>query len=293
MMDVARDGRVLLASMHWRAEMYGAFITDKAQRDLGGLDFPLPDDISPDGRTLLFHEGGEGGGPNYTGYLQTMDGSPPLKLGEGECTGISRDGEWVVCFAPQQPNPLVLLPTKAGTSRTLPKDRLTHIFASWLPDGKHLVLLASEPGHAFRLYVQPLDGQPAHPISPEGITTFIPRVSPDGKWVAAKTYLDKIFAFPSEGGNPAEVPGIREGEIVAGWSQDSSSIYVADLGELPVHVYRVELASGKRELRMTVSPPDPSGVNFLGPILVTPDAKSYVYGLDRRLCNLYLVTGLK
>jgi len=293
MMDVAPDGRLLLASMHWRSEMYGASSGDKTERDLGGLDFPLPYDLSSDGRTLLFFEGGSGGGPNYTSYLQTMDGAPPLKLGGGSCTGISHDGEWVVCFAPQQPNPLVLIPTRAGTSRTLPKDQLTHTFAGWLPDGKRLFLLASEPGHAIRLYLQDIDGQPAHPISPEGITNMIPRLSPNGKWVAANNYLNKILVFPVDGGNPSEVPGIQEREIVAGWSQDSRAIYVADLGELPVHVYRVELASGKRELRMTLSPPDPTGVNYLGPILVAPDAKSYVYGLDRRLCNLYVVTGLK
>jgi serine/threonine protein kinase len=293
LMDVARDGRVLLGSMHWRTEMNGAFSSDSAQRDLGGLDFPVPDDISSDGRTLLFHEAGQAGGPNYTSYLQTMDGSPPLKLGEGQCTGMSRDGEWVVCSALQQPNPLVLLPTRAGTSRSLPKDQLIHIYTSWLPDGKRLLLSASEPGHTIRLYVQGLDGQPAHPISTEGITTFIPRVSPDGKWVAANNYLDKIFVFPVDGGNPAEVPGIQEGETVAGWSQDSRSIYVAYLGELPIQVYRVELATGRREPWKTLSPPDPTGVNYLGPIFVAPDAKSYVYNLDRRLSNLYVVTGLK
>jgi serine/threonine protein kinase len=293
MMDVARDGRVLLGSLHWRAEMYGAFSGDKAQRDLGGLDFPIPTDISADNRTILYYEAGSGGGQNYTSYLQTMDGSPPLKLGEGQCTGISSDREWVVCFPPQQPNPLVLIPTKAGTSRTLPKDQLTHIFASWLPDGKRLLLLASEPGHAIRLYMQGLDGQQPHPISPEGISTLIPRISPDGKWVATKTYLERIFIFPVDGGSPVEVPGIQEGEIVTGWSQDNRSIYVSDLSELPVHVYRVELASGKRELRMSLSPPDPTAVNQLAPILLSPDAKSYFYGFDRRLCNLYVVTGVK
>ena len=293
LMDVARDGRVLLGSMHWRAEMYGAFSGDKAQRDLGGLDFPVPTDISTDNRTILYYEEGSGGGLNYTSYLQTMDGSPPLKFGEGQCTGISSDREWLVCFSPQQPNPLFLVPTRAGTSRTLPKDQLTHTFASWLPDGKRLILLASEPGHSIRLYVQGLDGQPAHPISPEGIINLIPRLSPDGKWVAANNYLNKIFAFPVDGGNPVEIPAIQEGETVAGWSQDSHSIYVAAVGELPVPVYRVELTSGKRELQMTLSPPDPTGVNYLGPILVAPDAKSYFYGLDRRLCNLYLVTDLK
>lgn len=293
LMDVAPDGRVLLASMHWRSEMYGAFSGDKAQRDLGGLDFPVPTDISSDNRTILYYEAGSGGGPNYTSYLQTTDGSPPLKLGEGQCTGISNDGEWLVCFSPQQPNPLFLIPTRAGTPRTLPKDQLTHTFASWLRDGKRLLLMASEPGHGIRLYVQDIHGQPAHPISPEGITNLIPRLSPNGKWVAANNYLNQIFVFPVDGGNPLGVPGIQEREAIAGWSQDSRSIFVADLGALPIRVSRVELASGKRELQMTLSPPDPTGVHYLGPILVSPDAKFYFYGLDRRLCNLYVVTGLR
>jgi hypothetical protein len=55
----------------------------------------------------------------------------------------------------------------------------------------------------------------------------------------------------------------------------------------------VELTSGKRELRMNLSPPDLTAVNQIIPILVAPDAKSYFYGLDRRLCNLYVVTGVK
>jgi hypothetical protein len=42
-----------------------------------------------------------------------------------------------------------------------------------------------------------------------------------------------------------------------------------------------------------LSPPDPTGVNQLVPILVAPDAKAYFYGLDRRLCNLYVVSGVK
>ena len=199
----------------------------------------------------------------------------------------------MVCFPPQQPNPLVLVPTRAGTPRTLPKDQLTHTFAGWLPDGKRLFLLASEPGHGIRLYVQGLDGQPAQPISPEGINDMIPRLSPDGKWVAANVDLDKVFVFAVDGGSSAEVPKIQGRETVAGWSQDGRSIYVADLGALPIQVYVVEISTGKRALRMTLSPPDPTAVNFLGPIIVTPDAKSYVYGLDRRLSNLYVVTGLK
>jgi hypothetical protein len=40
-------------------------------------------------------------------------------------------------------------------------------------------------------------------------------------------------------------------------------------------------------------PPDPAGVEYVGPVLPTPDGKAYVYGYRRLLSDLYLVEGLK
>jgi hypothetical protein len=40
-------------------------------------------------------------------------------------------------------------------------------------------------------------------------------------------------------------------------------------------------------------PSDPAGVGLIGPILMTTDAKTYVYGYHRALSDLYLVEGLK
>jgi hypothetical protein len=34
-------------------------------------------------------------------------------------------------------------------------------------------------------------------------------------------------------------------------------------------------------------------VRQIGPIVMTPDGKSYIYGYHRTLSDLYLVTGLK
>jgi hypothetical protein len=40
-------------------------------------------------------------------------------------------------------------------------------------------------------------------------------------------------------------------------------------------------------------PSDPAGVERIGPIRMTPDGKTYVYGYHRTLADLYLVDGLK
>jgi hypothetical protein len=40
-------------------------------------------------------------------------------------------------------------------------------------------------------------------------------------------------------------------------------------------------------------PTDSAGITDIGPILITPDAKSYVYEYGRTLSDLYLVEGFK
>jgi hypothetical protein len=42
-----------------------------------------------------------------------------------------------------------------------------------------------------------------------------------------------------------------------------------------------------------IRPPDPSGVDQVGPMLIAPDETSYVYSYRRALDELYLATGLK
>jgi hypothetical protein len=62
---------------------------------------------------------------------------------------------------------------------------------------------------------------------------------------------------------------------------------------LPARVYLLDAGTGKRTLWKQLMPPDPSGVEYIGPMLPTPDGKTYVYGYRRLLSDLYLVEGLK
>jgi Tol biopolymer transport system component len=101
LLDVSRDGRLLVARSSWRREVVGVSAEAKEQ-DLSWLDYSYPADLSKDGRTLLFDEEGEGGGTwragrfFYTAYMRSTDGSPAVRLGEGSAVAISPDGRWVV-----------------------------------------------------------------------------------------------------------------------------------------------------------------------------------------------------
>ena len=70
-------------------------------------------------------------------------------------------------------------------------------------------------------------------------------------------------------------------------------IYFYKPGDLPAKVYRLDLSTGHKTLWKELMPSDSAGVSRIGPILITPDGKSCLYGYHRILSDLYLVEGLK
>jgi hypothetical protein len=95
------------------------------------------------------------------------------------------------------------------------------------------------------------------------------------------------------GGDSRQIAGFNQGEQPITWSTDGHSLYVYQPGELPAHVYRIDVRSGQRSLWKDLMPTDPAGVENIGPILLTPDAQTCVFGYHRNLADLYLVEGLK
>jgi dipeptidyl aminopeptidase/acylaminoacyl peptidase len=187
----------------------------------------------------------------------------------------------------------VLLPTGPGKPKPFTQDSINHVTGRWLPDGKRVVFLGNEAGHAPRLYVQELSESTARPITPEGIHSN-PVTSPDGQWVAVIGPDQKCYAYPTaDSGEPRPIPGVLPGELPTGWDTDGRALFVYLPGELPARVYRVEIGTGKRTLWKEVEPSDPAGIDSLRGLLLSRDTKSYAYGYIRLLSDLYLVDGLK
>jgi hypothetical protein len=118
-------------------------------------------------------------------------------------------------------------------------------------------------------------------------------ISPDGQWVAGTGPDQKGYLYPTAGGEPKLLNGMEPGDIPINFSTDGHSVFLYRTGEVPAKVYRVELASGKKTVWKEIAPLDPTGVSTIGPILITPDGKTYVYGFHRTVGDLYLVDGLK
>jgi serine/threonine protein kinase/Tol biopolymer transport system component len=301
LLDIWRDGRVLVIRASWRRELIGLFSGETREKDLSWMDYSYPADLSADGKTLLFDEEGGGGGLvysksgglSYAVYLRKTDGSPAVLLGEGGAVALSPDEKWVISQPPGSPSQFRLLPTKAGEPRALTNDAINHNWARWFPDGKRILFSGNEPGHGMRLYVQDLTAGKPKAITPEGVhaTAFFP--SPDGDSVVAIGPDQQCYLYSVSGGESRQIIGLESGEQPISWSQDGRSLYVYRPGELPAKVFRFDLTTRQRTLWKELMPSDPAGVETIGPILLTADGKRCVYGYHRTLSDLYLVEGLK
>jgi len=292
--DVHADGRLLLTHAHPRLEVRGRAPGETEERDFSWLDLTVVKDISADGRTLLFDESGEGGGPGYAVYVRKTDRSLPVRLGEGSAQGLSPDGRWALSIRLARPSELVLLPTGAGQPRTLPRGSVQEYhWACFLPDGNRVLLVGNEDGRATRLFVQDVGGGPPRPVTPEGTWMESNTITPDGRFVVAHAAENRLFPLDG-GGEGRPVRGLETGDTPLRWSGDGRHLFLRARGAgLPARVVRLDPASGRREAWMALQPDDPTGVVGVGSIVLTPDGRTYVYEYLRALSDLYLVQGMR
>jgi Tol biopolymer transport system component len=292
--DVSRDGRVLFNEYVWTSSLAALRAGESAERDLSWMDFSLVADISDDGRFVTFSEQMEGGGARGAVYLRATDGSPAVRLSEGSGLAISPDGQWVLSKQPGPSEPLVLLPTGPGQPR--PLEHLGVAGGGWgrfFPGGKRVSFYGRSGSGGWRLYVHDLEGGATRPISPEGMPIEAFAISPDGRSVAAQGPDGKISMFPVDGGPARLLSGAAAGESPILWSADGGSLYVFKAEEAPAEVFRVDIATGRRDLWKTIAPSDRSGLVQIDTLVMTPDAHSYAYSYERILTELEIMEGLR
>ena len=296
--DISANGRVLFSRDEVRWGINGKGPSDTIERDFSGFDFSIAIDISPDGKTLLFEEGGGGEEGTFVMYLKRLDGSPAVRLGTGSAQALSPDGKWVLAGAAKDPKQLFLVPVGAGDKRALTNDSLNHTAAAWFPDGKRVLFEGNEPGHSLRLFVQRTGGAGPIPLTPEG-TSFLGHqsgqhmISSDGKSILAYAPDGSATIYDAEGGSPHSPKGFGSDDHFIRWASEKDVIYVSTVGPNHLHkIYRLNVNTGKRILWKEIPVADPAGFSFYS-LLLTPDGKSYFYTYSRELSTLFLVDGLK
>jgi Tol biopolymer transport system component len=289
--DISRSGEVLLTADKTRLGLFALAPGETRERSLSWFDWSLLNDLSPDGKTVIFSESGEAVGNNDGVFLRRTDGSPAVRLADGDFGRLSPDGEWVLVETGKPPH-LMLVPTGVGEPREI-GDKTPHYFSEWLPDGKSVIYTAAEPGHGRRVYVLAIDppNSAPRPITPEDIYGSL--VSPDGKWVLASDAHHQRWLYPIAGGEPQKLKfDIPPDETIAGFFDNGKSLLLRTRA-LPLKITRVDMATGKRELFKEIVPADPAGAQSIPSIRFSADGKSYAYSLGRQLSDLYVVDGLK
>ena len=294
--DISKHGRVLLARETARGGLMCLPPGQKEERDLSWFDWSTAADISPDGRTVLFCERGEGTKAAPTAYLRAADGSPAVKLGEGRPLALSPDGEWAALAKGGSRETLVLLPTGPGEPRTLPSGTITgFVEAAFFPDGKRILILGTEDGFARRCYVQALDSGDPRPVSPAGASVDFTGnpISPDGRSFAARGAEGKIVIYPVAGGMPEAVKGLDAGSVPVRWSADGRFLFAFAREHVPARVYRLNLTSHVRELWRELLPADATGIVGISTVDLSSDGRAYTYTYDHRMSELYVAEGLR
>jgi hypothetical protein len=294
--DVSRDGRLLLTRDSVRAMMTASIAGDRETHELSWLEQSYGPSFSEDGKQLLFTEGGKAVGPRYAVCMRPANGSGGVvRLGEGNALGLSPDGKWTLAALPGTHGELTVIPIGAGQPRTLERGPIeTYVRAgAWLPDGKRVLFSAYESGKPPRVYIQTVAGGGPRPILPPGYSAVFRAISPDGHSVACyeggKYRICPLDGFDATGAEPAPIPGLEEGEQPLRWTPEGQFLYVCDTAKLPLRIYKLETATGKRQLWKEIMPPDISGLASEIVTTISRDGQSLVYAYSRVLSELFIV----
>jgi serine/threonine protein kinase len=292
--DIAPDGSVLVSLNSKRLAMAFSTLGSKEDVELSWHDWNVAKDISRDGQFVLFEDASEAAGPGYAVALRKLDGTLPVRLGDGSAGGLSPDGKWAISVSTGQPQQVTLLPIGAGQPRSVDIGGLEHIQTGWarfLADGQRLITNGNEQGRSTRCYLLDLAGAKPKAVTPEG--SVCGPSSPDNRFVVGVGPNSVVAIYPIGDDSSRQIPGLEAGFLPVQWSNDGSVLYGYHTGELPSRIYKVAIDSGKQTIVQELRPGVPAGVVNVAPVQVSRDGTRFAYSYNQTLSVLYLISGVR
>ena len=298
--DISKQGRVLVTRDVQGQEMVALAPGESRARDVSFLDWSIATALSDDGKTLLFNEGGVGGGLEYSVYKRSTDGrTPAVRLSDGLGIGLSADASWAVVVSRGERNQLRLVPTGAGEPKTITTEIVRSLAAFPRADGKSMLVIGGTEEYGLGVFEQPSDGGPPRPITPPSVLeprapVLRPRavIAPERDMVIAAGSDVPWMIYAADGADPRPIDALTTMDIPLYWSKDRRYVYVVESFEPPADIWEVDIDTGQRQLWRQVQPLNPAGVGSLSNIILVAEADAYVAYYLRVLSQLYLVDGL-
>jgi eukaryotic-like serine/threonine-protein kinase len=287
--DARADGEVLL-NVTGDRRVLEIFTPDHPEgQDFTWMDWAYAMRFSLDGKFILF--GDQHSGDQYGTFLRNVDGSPAVRLGDGDPMDLSADGKWAISRLTSQPSQLLLLPTGTGEPRQLTHSKISHLYARWLRDGR-IVASGNEPERPERSFLLDIDGKET-PLTPEGIVAIT--ASNDMKTLVTIDLSNDTFALsPFADSERHPLTQFDKGEIPFDFTLDDKALLFRKLGPNgSQEIWRMELASGKKTLLHTVQLPGVPAISNGLSVTASRDGKSYAYQYHPAISTEYLVEGLR
>ncbi|HKD18935.1 MAG TPA: protein kinase [Thermoanaerobaculia bacterium] len=294
--DVSADGRILLEHSSLRTGVIWLASGAAQERELGWLDRNPLRDLSRDGSEILFAEAGEAAGLRGGIYVRKTDGSPAVRLGDGDPLALSPDGRWALAKTRSDPPGIVLLPIGPGSPRKVSLGGISPLSAAFLGDEKHIGVVGARPGGPPQVSAVELDGSRTRSIpTPEASASFGYAFSRAGSFLAYAGEDRKIRIVAVAGGSaPRALTGeeLTPGEEITGWTGDDRYV-LSQTREIPARVFRNDARTGERTLWKEIQPADRAGLIDVGAAYFTRDGSGYAYSDSRIVSSdIYLVEGL-
>ncbi len=294
--DIAPDGAVLAGVEESRSGVL--FLERGTAQELSLRTWSVFRDLSADGRVVLLDEEMDKPGPDYDLYLRHIGGAAPAMLvGQGTPAALSADGAWVAAILHSPSAHPVIIPAGKGEPRHLDGSGIENFLGplAFTPGAKGLVFAGQARGSGPRLYYMDASDQAPHAVTPEGFLPYLGEafLSPKGDLLVARDQKDALLFKVQGSHRPEALKGLQAGERLLHWTPDGKRILVFRSGALPVEVWAIELATGKRSLWMRVAPP-----GYLGDIMshtarMSDDGSRLAFTYRRLHTVLYRVEGLR
>jgi Tol biopolymer transport system component len=294
LLDVARDGRVLVNHFLNRLTIYAGAVGGKSERIVSWLDGSFLHQISNDGNTIVFDD--------PRGLRLRVGQAAPVLLAPTDhwisWSALSPDGRHVAAVLEKgDAAPLTVIPTGPGPKHTIsPGGRV--VWAGWM-DAARLVVATVRQGrlqlsrHDIRTDASdtlPVAGRTWEAIFDPQLGADMFEMSPDGRRIAIQA-RGEVSIVDLALGTLQRMPKTSADYSLAGWS-DRDELLFYRIGDVPARVFRADIKIGVMHPWIELAPLDRSGLWRVHPVRISPKG-SYAYLTTQYLSDLYLVTGLK
>jgi Tol biopolymer transport system component len=291
--DVSPGGRILLGRATSLRNVEALMAGRPGPEDVSmAIENTAARFIAPDGGVVLLSD--QSTNP-YTAFLRRADGSPPIRLGDGDAYGLSPDGRWVVTITADAPSRILLHPTGPGETREVSNSAQILVAAvAWLPDGRGLAAIGPTPTERSRGWWLDPDGGAPRPFTGEGVSNarLAVVVSPDGSRLVARDTEGHYQAYPLDGGPPEPIPGVADDQRVVQWAEDGRALFVGRQAGPTWTIHRLDLESGEETPWTEITPGETAGLR-LSWVYLSPNGRYWVHSYSRLLTDLYVVEALR